>query len=459
MPDQTANQHFQGPLRKNPANPRYFTDDSGKAIYLTGSHTWASLMEIQRAGDPAFDFPAFLEMLAFHGHNCMRLWTWDHAEWAPWTEEKLTFEPLPFERSGPGLALDGKLRYDLGQYNPVYFDRLRQRVIQAGERGMYVSVMLFEGWCVKWSYPASDAWPSHPYHKDNNINGVNGDPDGDGKADIYCLDVPEVVEYQKAYIRKVIDTVNDLDNVLYEIINEIPNDERGVTWHYHMIDFVHAYERTLPKQHPVGMTAEGGNQHNPILFASPADWISPGRGPDQQYKYNPPTGDGSKVIVSDTDHLWGHGGNYPWAWKSFLRGLNVLFMDPWEPVPGHTRPGYAQDRLNTRNYPDWGLLRANLGHIRRYSQRLDLNCALPHAELSSSGYCLAEPGQAYLVYVPDDAQVVVDLTQADGAFAVEWFSPRTGAVTYDAPALAGKPTHFNSPFGMDVVLFLYNRKS
>jgi hypothetical protein len=28
-----------GPLRANPANSRYFTDGSGKAIYLTGSHT------------------------------------------------------------------------------------------------------------------------------------------------------------------------------------------------------------------------------------------------------------------------------------------------------------------------------------------------------------------------------------------------------------------------------------
>ena len=29
-----------GPLRVHPANGRYFTDASGRAIYLTGSHTW-----------------------------------------------------------------------------------------------------------------------------------------------------------------------------------------------------------------------------------------------------------------------------------------------------------------------------------------------------------------------------------------------------------------------------------
>ncbi len=203
------------------------------------------------------------------------------------------------------------------------------------------------------------------------------------------------------------------------------------------------------------MTADGGEQYNPILFASPADWISPGRGPDEEYKLDPPAADGSKVVVSDTDHLWGHGGVYPWAWKSFLRGLNVLFMDPWQPVPGSTRPGYAPDRLNVRNFPDWGLLRANLGYTRRYARRLDLNRTLPHAELSSSKFCLAEPGKAYLVYIPQDAQVVVDLTETQGALAVEWFKPQSGEITLDDPIQGGAKRRLVSPLGMDVVLFLY----
>ena len=37
-----------GPLRANPKNPRYFTDGSGKAIYLTGSHTWNNLQEMSK---------------------------------------------------------------------------------------------------------------------------------------------------------------------------------------------------------------------------------------------------------------------------------------------------------------------------------------------------------------------------------------------------------------------------
>lgn len=446
---------FDGPLRIHPTNPRYFTDDTGKAIYLTGSHTWANLVEIKLEADPDFDYDAWLDFMEGHNHNFMRLWTWDHPQMGPWTEEIVTFDPMPHARTGPGLARDGKPKFDLGRWNEAYFDRLRTRVIQAGERGIYVSVMLFEGWCIKSAYPASDPWPYHPYNIDNNVNGVDGDPDGDGRADVYSLDVDDVVECQKRYVRKVVETVNDLDNALYEICNETPNEQRAFDWQYDMVDFVHKLERSMPKQHPVGMTAEGGTQYNPILFESPADWISPGRGPDEEYKYDPPPADGSKVVLSDTDHLWGHGGNYQWAWKSFLRGMNVLFMDPWCPVPGQLRAGYSGGTLNnTRDYPDWEPLRRNLGYTRQYADRINLAASTPRGELSSSGFCLADPGTSYITYVPDDAKLVVDLSDGAGAFAVEWLSPRTGEIRKTEPVPAGARRQLVSPLGSDVVVAL-----
>jgi hypothetical protein len=221
-----------------------------------------------------------------------------------------------------------------------------------------------------------------------------------------------------------------------------------------VIEFIHELERTMPQQHPVGMTAEGGGQDNRTLFGSPADWISPGRGPDEEYKYDPPAADGSKVIVSDTDHLWGHGGNYQWAWKSFLRGLNVLFMDPWCPVPGGLSTRYAKEALNRRDYPDWGPLRRNLGYTRRIAERMDLVGMTPQGHLASSRYCLAELGRAYLVYSPQDAKVAVDLSDSAGRLAAEWLSPRTGETALLDPVDGGAQRRFVSPFGLDAVLYL-----
>lgn len=451
---------FHGPLRVSAANPRYFCDDRGVAIYLTGSHTWANLVDIQRRGDSPFDYEEYLDFMESSGHNFMRMWTWDHTEMAPWTETKLYFGPMPQARTGPGLALDGGPKYDLGKWNDDYFRRLRTRVQAAGARGIYVSVMLFEAWCLRWRYADSDPWPSHPYNAANNINGVVGVVGDRGQAGVYTLAVPEVTRYQEAYVRKVIDTVNDLDNVLFEIINETMDDDAGVAWHSHMVDYVHDYEKGKAKQHPVGMTSDGGPRYNPILFASRADWVSPSPRPGEDYRYDPPAGDGTKVVIADTDHIWGTGGTYQWAWKCFLRGLNPIFMDPWGPLPcwrDDARRAFDRGDLMTRNYRDWGLLRANLGHTRRFALMLPLDRMLPLDGLASSRYCLACPGEAYVVYVPHDAQVSVDLSSAEGMLSVDWFSPRTGERVSSPAVRGGGWFSFVSPFGMDAVLCLRAR--
>src|SRR5213592_327203 len=89
-----------------------------------------------------------------------------------------------------------------------------------------------------------------------------------------------VLEFQRAYLRKVIDTVNDLDNVLYEICNEA--GVYSTAWQYHLIKLVKEYESTKPKQHPVGMTFQYPGATNQILYDSPADWISPNPGNDKE---------------------------------------------------------------------------------------------------------------------------------------------------------------------------------
>jgi hypothetical protein len=41
-------------------------------------------------------------------------------------------------------------------------------------------------------------------------------------------------------------------------------------------------------------------------------------------------------------------------------------------------------------------------------------------------YCLASPGELYLVYLPDGGTTSLDLTGAPGSFDVAWFNPRAG---------------------------------
>jgi hypothetical protein len=450
---------IRGSLRRHPTNRRYFTDDSGQAIYLTGSHTWAVLQDMWLEGTPRrnMDYEGFLQMLEDNGHNFLRFWSWMHPKNAGWSETPTLFDPQPFARTGPGQANDGQPRFDLSVWNDGYFDRLRERVEQAGRRGIYVGVTLFEAWTIKTAKPATDPWPYHPMHPANNVNGITDDPVGEnGRAwDLFSLNCPQLLQWQKAYVQKVVETLNDLDHVLFEICNEVPHRPEAMAWQDHLCAFVQEYEREKPKQHPVGITAEGGDQDNAELFATCADWISPSNGRLFECRYNPPAADGSKVILTDTDHLWGHGGEVGWVWKSFTRGMNVLFMDPWEPIPADM-PGWVRGgvSLNRRYYHAWDPLRRNLGYTRRFALRMDLSACIPHGELCTSTYCLANPGQEYLCFFPAGGSEGLDLWEAPGTFSLEWFNPATGE-TVEGKEIAGGRRHaLSAPFPGAAVMYL-----
>src|SRR5437899_1788396 len=67
-----------GPLRIHPTNGRYVTDGSGRAIYLTGSHSWDTFQKWSMTSNPS----QYLDLLQASGHNFMRFWVADSA-WSP----------------------------------------------------------------------------------------------------------------------------------------------------------------------------------------------------------------------------------------------------------------------------------------------------------------------------------------------------------------------------------------
>ena len=436
-----------GPLRICPDNPRYFADKSGRALLLVGSHVWYNLVDMGPDDPPRpLDYEAYLTWMKQLNHNFMRMWAWEMTQWdtkpngahARKDVTRFYVTPHPWLRTGEEKALDGKPKFDLSKFNPAYFTRLRQRVEAARENGIYVSIMLFEGWAMQ---RIEDGWKLHPFHPQNNINGVNGDLNGDGKGlEVHELAVDAVTEIQKAYIRKVVDTVNDLDNVLYEISNE--NHPASTPWQYAMIRYIHEHEKGKPKQHPAGMTFQYAGGKNQDLFDSPADWISPN--PEGGYRDNPPANDGKKVILSDTDHLWGIGGNQAWVWKSFTRGLNPLFMDPYDGV-------VLGSAFDAKFEP----VRRSMGYALRLAQGLNLNKCQPRNDLSTTGYCLANPGQQYLIYQPD-AKAKFDVTLRENQYIAEWFDPSTGFEVSRQRIVAEKqPTTFSNSLDSDAVLYIY----
>ena len=175
-------------------------------------------------------------MMKSHNHNFMRLWQWQQSAWAPGRPDKILFQPELYRADGARRRSGWRPEFDLEKFNPVYFDRMRARVTECRDRGIYCAVQLFQGF----SYNRPDhcglqTWAGHPYNAKNNINGLNGDANGDNVIDI---DSPDVRARHAVYLQKIVDTVNDLDNVLYEVVNE----GGGKDWDWWVVDTVHKLE-------------------------------------------------------------------------------------------------------------------------------------------------------------------------------------------------------------------------
>ncbi len=549
-----------GPLKVSSTNPRYFADGTGKAVYLTGAHTWqnnvdgwgipnatpgAVLLSPSCPAPPAFDWAGYLDFVQAHQYNWIRLWTWElptsNADavppavniatlsrasdvvtvttavtnpfvpgdviavansnalsntsfigtfvisTVPVPGSQFTYQqvapnasatggtaaivepechlPAPYERTGFGDATDGLPKFDLSQFDQSFFARLRQRVIDAGQLGIYVSVMLFDGHGLQYERLANDGYW---FTGANNINGVDdGYLSGSPGYASQSLSIPAITTLQDAYVRNVIDSVNDLDNVMYEIANEA-GGSYSTPWESHMIDLVHQYEAGLPKQHPVGFTCQfGSSPPESTYFNSNADWVAPCPGWGYGWGDTGAPGvteisTGNKVVIDDTDHSWywkeivsatssDPNAMRKWAWENFARGANTAFMDPYLVVyPGRNAPsGSTLD-------PYWNVIRTALTQTAAYAKRIDLGQAIPQngTAMCSTSYCLTSEKQ-YLIYSPTGGTITVEL--AADTYYFEWFNPGTNAVAQTGTiAIPSSGAYvFTPPFsGKDAVLLL-----
>ncbi|HSL47104.1 MAG TPA: hypothetical protein VK897_26940 [Anaerolineales bacterium] len=495
-----------GPLVVSKSNPRYFTVASGdaaerRAVYLTGSHIWNNFHDGMGPGPACaetseeFDYDAYLEFLKEHGHNFIRLWRWEQFKsQAAGGGFHLCMSPQPWLRTGPGDAIDGQPKFNLDVFNESYFDRLRERVIAAGNEGIYVGVMFFDGWAIHLS-PAPDNVEGHPFFAANNINDVAIE----SILDYQVLPLhPRVQGIQEAYIHKVIDTLHDLPNVLWEVANEssgggsvdkdfaqmmgfseVPEWGDSTGWQYWVIDVVKRYEQEMGYEtHPMGMTMQfpvaDQTKVNDPLFNSAADWISPGYddeiftegrhpmapdSPPSRWYDAPPASDGSKVIITDTDHYAPGKGDALWAWKSFLRGHHPILMD-FGIIAGVNPTDPSAESTGVPPYGVYEAARYAMGDTRRYAEKLNLIEMEPRADLTSTGFALANPGKEYLILQPSETSDPFTVVLEIGSYRVEWFSLNSRE-TRNADHLTVEKqaaNSFTSPFEESGPAVLYLRK-
>jgi len=153
----------------------------------------------------------------------------------------------------------------------------------------------------------------------------------------------------------------------------------------------------------------------------------------------PPANDGAKVVLLDTDHLWGIGGDAAWVWRAFLNGHQPLYMDPLD----------ADDERE-------GARRA-MGVARRLADRLGLETLEPRPELVNSKCCLATIGEPHATMVAwaSRGRLNLDLgrwhaSELDG----EWLHPTQGTTVGLQVRANAKRVPLRAPWRGDAVVVL-----
>ncbi|MBI3877453.1 MAG: hypothetical protein HY300_16100 [Verrucomicrobia bacterium] len=197
------------PLSIHPENPKYFLFRGKPLALITATEHYGSII------NRPFDFARYLAEAADKKQTLTRtfllfreLQTTRNPE-SPCKPESPDYL-APFPRTGPGLAKDGELRYDLDQWNPEFFDRLHRFLSLASKRGIVVELTLFSN-----TY-GTNLWELNPFCSTNNLQSV-----GQGRwSDYTSLNDQPLFERQAAYARKVIQETVRYDNVYYELCNE-----------------------------------------------------------------------------------------------------------------------------------------------------------------------------------------------------------------------------------------------
>lgn len=247
-------------LRIHPENPHYFEYKGKPAVLITSGMHYGAVLNLD------MDYDRYLEVLDKYGFNLHREFIIPCFEWQTdenWRKEQTPLSPRPgkllspYARSVIPGAKDGLNKFDLDQWNTVYFDHLKDFCRKAYEKNIITEIVIFT------VLYGEGAWETNPLNSKNNINGI-----GNGLYNDYTfIRETGVMERQKQLTAKIVRELNEFDNVYFEICNE-PYWAKGIPGvnpevkEQHFLPEVNAWqaeiaatiletEKNLPKKHLV----------------------------------------------------------------------------------------------------------------------------------------------------------------------------------------------------------------
>lgn len=433
-------------IRQHPENQRYFEWNERPEILITSGEHYGSLIHL------GFDYHAYFKHLKSHGFNLTRTFAGIYRERPDRFGIGSQLSPKgmgeycsPWAWSNENGGYDGR-KLDLDKWNEAYFTRLVDYLSAAGKNGIVVEIVLFSN-----NYennPQQSNWRRSPLYPENNIQRVGA---LDQWTQFYSTNSnPELLEYQKAYVRKMVMACKEVDNVYFEICNEPPHngDERDVLdWHNAMIDVIVETEEGYAETDRHMIAVDYDTQFQLEHLHDSVSLIN------THYAY----GDGwigafvlldkcrslKKILgLDETEFLevWGQSdpeSTRVEAWEFILGGGSVY---------DHLNGAYLQGKP-TGDTPASNKVKEQLRNLSLFIKSFDFikmsngdaiiagGIQGPHARAR----CLCEPGKQYALYIhhskiagekstgyepiPGDYQNDLRLHIRSGSYSAKWFDP------------------------------------
>jgi hypothetical protein len=402
-------------LSLHPENPRYLLFEGKPTVLITSGEHYGAVINAD------FDYERYLDELAGHDFNLTRVFSGSFIE----PEDKFAVGYQNTLAPGPGRFVSPWARttddkFDLDSWNPDYFERLRDFVAAARERGIVVEVVLFS------ALYESERWTASPFNAARNVNGV-------GNIDVrrlYTLDNGGILKYQDAFVHKLLAELRSFGNVYVEVINEghagpAPASEE---WQDHIIGTIQDAEAELPEKHLIARNYD--HTAGPVLDANPAVSIH-----NFHYLRDPGQyGDLDGVLALDETGFQGTGDD-PYridGWYFMLSGGGVYSNLDWSFTPDN-EDGSFQVPPGT---PGGGgeAIRRQLSVLKEFLERFDfiemspLHGIVERAPAGSTFRVLADPGRAYAVYLAGGRASPLVLDLESGRYRAQWIATEDGAV-------------------------------
>jgi len=426
------------PLRLHPDNPHYFLFRGKPAVLITSGEHYGAVL------NRAFDFRKYLDTLAADRLNLTRVFTGLYRE-VPGESFGIARNTLapeetdfvqPFRRTGPQ-------KYDLSQWNDEYFQRWREFVSYAGERGIVVEVTLFT------TYYNDKHWAMSPLNAANNAQGI-----GRVKStEVLTLKEPALVAVQQRFVRKLVTELRSFDNVYYEICNEPYFHGPTEEWQCLIARTVADTEASWTERHLISRNIANGAKEvvdpDPAVSIFNFHYARPPRAVAMNYGLNKPIGMNETGFDGTSDAAY-----RIQAWDFLLAGGALYNNLDYSFTVGHedgtfrypgTQPGGGTARLRrqlktlrqfmetlpfTTMKPDEALLKGGLPSdvsARALSDGKSIWALYIHGGKVLEGY-----SPQYAVYTKRRT-TTLQFELPAGTYEVEWWLPRDNSSKPPAP--------------------------